>query len=285
LDKKEKKDQFIIAYLPNLDKTESIINNAICFAKMLNKGLILLHISDKLYTDLNSTQAEKRLKELNSNITDISFHSYCAIEGKTQEILYNIPKLLSGVLLVTATDNNSITKKERKLADEPNTLLSNLYTSRIAYFIVPQNQISPIPFDKVILTIDNMRESKEKVLWASYFGRFANSDIIVYYHNYKDEFYRQQLHYNIKFVMKMFDNFKLKYKLNLSSDMKTYVDYQAINLAEKENAGLVICQTTKNKDWINKWFIGIKEKKTINNNKNIPILFINPREDLFILCE
>ncbi|MFA6200175.1 MAG: hypothetical protein WC679_07230 [Bacteroidales bacterium] len=285
MDKKEKKDQFVIAYLPNLDKTESIISNAICFAKMLNKGLILLHISDQLYTDVNSNQAEKRLQELDSKITDISFHSYCAIEGKTQEILYSIPKLLSGVLLVTATDNNSIAKKKKKLADEPNTLLNNLYTSRIAYFIVPQNQISPIPFDKVILTIDNMRESKEKVLWASYFGRFANSDIIVYYHNYKDEFYRQQLHYNIKFVMKMFDNFKLKYKLNLSSDMKTYVDYQAIDYAEKENAGLVICQTTKNKDWINKWFIGVKELKTINNNKNIPILFINPREDLFILCE
>lgn len=285
MDKKEKKDQFIIAYLPNLNKTESIIINAICFAKMLNKGLILLHISDTSYTGISSEQAEKRLQELNSKITDISFHSYCAIEGKTQEILYSIPELLSGVLLVTATNKDSIANKKTKLADEPNILLNNLYTSRIAYFIVPQNQINPLPFDKVILTIDNMRESKEKVLWASYFGRFANSDLIVYYHNYKDEFYRQQLHYNIKFVMRMFDNFKLKYKLNLSSDSKTYVDYQAIDYAEKENAGLVICQTTKNKDWINKWFIGIKEIKTINNNKNIPILFVNPREDLFILCE
>jgi len=284
LDKKEIKDQFIIAYLPNLDKVDSIINNAVCLAKMLDKGLILLHISDSLYTKVNTLQAEKRLQELNSNIKDISFHSYCAIEGKTQEILYSIPELLSGVLLVSAIDKNVTKNSKQKYANEPKTLLKNLYTSRIAYFIVPQNQINPLPFDKVILTIDNMRESKEKVLWASYFGRFANSDIIVYYHNYKDEFFRQQLHYNIKFVMRMFDNLKLKYKLNLSPDSKTFVDYQAIDYAKKENAGLVICQTTKNKDWTN-IFLGIKEEKTIANNQDMPILFVNPREDLFVLCE
>ena len=116
MDKKEKKDQFIIAYLPDLEKVDSIINNAVCLAKMLDKGLILLHISDIAYTKVNTIEAEKRLQELNGKIKEINFHSYCAIEGKTQEILYNIPELLSGVLLVSAIDKN-VTKNSKQKYD------------------------------------------------------------------------------------------------------------------------------------------------------------------------
>ncbi|MCK9163369.1 MAG: hypothetical protein WCR29_00785 [Bacteroidales bacterium] len=281
---KEKKDQFIIAYLTDLDKTEAIINNAICFAKMLDKGLILLHISDKEYTNTKTEEAEEKLKELASNIVEIPFCSYLAIEGKSKLILHKISELLSGVLLVTSSNSDKPQNKKQKLANYPKELFKNLYESRVAYFIVDQNQKEPLSFDKAILTINNMRESKEKVLWGSYFGRFSESEIIVYYHNYKDEFHRHQLHYNIKFLMKMFDNFKINYKLKLSSNPKTYVDYQAIDYAREIGAGLVICQTTKDKDWTNSIF-GLKELKTIENNLDIPILFVNPRNDLFILCE
>ncbi len=283
-EKKEVKDQFIIAYLPDLDNTQTIIDNAICFAKMLNKGLILLYISDKAYKCVSLTDAEILLKELSSKITGIGFHSYCAIEGQTKDIINKIPHLLSGVLLVSATEDKTNAKVKEKLASNPDIMLKNLYTSRIAYFISSQNLNSNLPFNKVVMTIDNMRESKEKVLWGSYFGRFANSEVIVYYHNYKDEFYRHQLHYNIKFVMRMFDNFKIKYNLHLSSDSKTFVDYQAIDYAKENNADLIICQTTKNKSWVEELFT-LKERKVINNSQQVPVLFVNPREDLFILCE
>lgn len=281
---KEKKDQFIIAYLIDLDKTQAIINNAICFAKMLDKGLILLHISDKEYTNTTTEEAEKKLKELSSQTTEIPFCSYLAIEGKSKEILHKISELLSGVLLVTSSNSEKPENKKQKLANYPKELFKNLYESRVAYFIIDQNQAHPLALEKAILTINNMRESKEKVLWGSYFGRFASSEIVVYYHNYKDEFHRHQLHYNIKFLMKMFDGFKINYRLNLSSNPKTFVDYQAMDYAREIGAGLVICQTTKDKDWTNKIF-GLKETKILEGNLDIPILFVNPRNDLFILCE
>lgn len=280
---KEKKDQFIIAYITDFENTDAIIKNSICFAKMLNKGLILLHISDKQYTDLSVEQSEIKLQELNSKITEIPFHSYCAIEGKSKEIINKIPNLISGVLIVTSS-NTDIVDKKQKQANSPKTLLNNLYESRAAYFIVPQSQPQTLEFEKIILTINNMRESKEKVLWGSYFGRFAKSEIIVFYHTYRDEFHRHQLHYNIKFLMKMFDNFNLNYKLHLSPTQKPFVDHQAIDYAIENNASLIICQTTKNKDWTNLIF-KTKELETLENNKNIPILFVNPRNDLLILCD
>lgn len=277
--KKEIKDQFVIAYLTDLENTKAIIDNSITFAKLLDKGLILLHISDPKYNNISTKEAELKLQSINSSITEVSFHSYCAIEGSTREILNNIPHFLSGVLLITSVDTNSKNK-----ANSPKILLDNLYTSRIAYFVDNIENTNPLNFDNIILTLENFRESKEKVLWASYFGRFVNSEITIYYHKYKDEYFQKQLKFNIAFAAKMFKNFSLNYNYFDSENTKTFVDHQAIQFAKEENASLVICQTTKNKDWTNTLF-GLNEYKTIQNKENIPILFVNPREDLFILCE
>jgi nucleotide-binding universal stress UspA family protein len=55
---KEKKDQFVIAYLADLDNPDTVLTHAVALARMLGKGLILLHISDPRYTDLTPTRQE-----------------------------------------------------------------------------------------------------------------------------------------------------------------------------------------------------------------------------------
>ena len=67
---KEKKDQFVIAYLNNLDFAKTCIEHSVQIAKILNKGLILLHIYDPLLTKVGVDEAESKLKELNSQITE-----------------------------------------------------------------------------------------------------------------------------------------------------------------------------------------------------------------------
>ena len=47
---KEKKDQFVIAYLNNLDFAETCIEHSVQIAKILNKGVILVDINDPLPT-------------------------------------------------------------------------------------------------------------------------------------------------------------------------------------------------------------------------------------------
>lgn len=277
-EKKEKKDQFIIAYLTDLENTKPIIDSAIAFSKLLDKGLILLFISDKKFNNISSQEAEKKLKELNQTI-ELNFHSYCAIEGNTKEIIESLPHLLSGVLIIS-----SVNKTDKTKANHYNNILKNFYASRIAYLVIEENFDSIINFNSIILSLENFRESKEKVLWASYFGRFAGSELTLFYHNYKDEFFHRQLRLNIAFAKKMFSNFSLNFNYFESKDTKTFVDHQAILFAKEEGYDLIICQTTKNRNWTNK-LLGLRERKTIIDNYNIPILFVNPREDLFILCE
>jgi len=47
---------------------------------------------------------------------------------------------------------------------------------------------------------------------------------------------------------------------------------------------LLIAVTTKEKDGL-EFFVGVQEQRTIVNRERIPILFLNPREDLYVLCD
>jgi hypothetical protein len=62
------------------------------------------------------------------------------------------------------------------------------------------------------------------------------------------------------------------------------LDLQALDYAEKENYGVVICQTTKDKSFFD-MIKGLEEVKVLKKLKDRPILFLNPRDDLFVLCE
>ena len=277
---KEKKDQFVIAYLNNLDFAETCIEHSVQIAKILNKGLILLHIYDPLLTGVSVDEAERKLKELNSQISETQLHSYISLKGETKEVIGKLGQLLNAVVIVSSI-NTEETKKNK--ADNPITLLKNMETSRVAYMICNQKR-SIVDYSKVLLPLNNARESKEKTLWASYFARFFQSEITLFYRTYKDSLYQKQLNLNLAFARKMLGQFNIIPSNHKSEDRKKLLDLQALDYADKENYGVIICQTTKDKSLFDR-IKGLEEEKVLKNLKDKPILFLNPRDDLFVLCE
>lgn len=279
-DNKEKKDQFVIAYLNNLDFAETCIEHSVQIAKILNKGLILLHIYDPLLTGVGVDEAERKLKELNSQISETQMHSYISLKGETKEVIGKLGQLLNAVVIVSSI-NTEETKKNK--ADNPITLLKNMEPSRVAYMICNQKR-SIVDYSKVLLPLNNARESKEKTLWASYFARFFQSEITLFYRTYKDSLYQKQLNLNLAFARKMLGQFNIIPSNHKSEDIKKLLDLQALDYADKENYGVIICQTTKDKSLFDR-IKGLEEEKVLKNLKDKPILFLNPRDDLFVLCE
>lgn len=277
--KGEYRDQFIIAYLTNLDDTNTTILWATQFSIMLKKGLILLFVCDKKYTDISIDNAQDKLKQINDSISLSYIHSYCAINGKTKDIIHNVGDLLNGVMIVSQVDSSNNSSSN---PSSINNITKNFYTSRLAYFLFsPKYSIKP--FDDVILSMNALKEAKEKVLWASYFGRFANSRIVIFYHRYKDVYLQKQLNLNIGFARKMFRKFNIQ-TLNAHTLSRKDLDSQAMSYAKQNSSSLCIFQTTKNKSII-ELFTGLPEKKAMKKLQYSPILFLNPRDDLFIMCE
>ena len=280
MENKQKKDQFVIAYIVSFESKHPCVDYAVQLARILGKGLILLYISDPSARSLSTSEAEVKLKELNKSLPEDLFHSYAALSGAREKVLNAVGELLNAVLLVSDCNPE---EKDKHSPLYPQTQLDSLASSRVAYLLCPPES-KPSNYDKVVLTLNNASESKEKALWASYFGRFANSQIVLYYRRYKDEYHQKQLNLNIAFARKIFEQFKIPLITLHSENTKTQLDIQASDYAKENNCSLVICQTTKNKSFADR-LLGLDEVRVLKNMKKTPVLFLNPRNDLFILCE
>lgn len=278
--KGEYRDQFVIAYITNFENCEDIVLWAKRFCTILSKGLILLHISDKKYTEITTTQAQEKLKQINNNLEVAYFHSYVALKGNTKQVINNLGDLLNGVMIITKLDND-ITDNNNPLNIK--NLLSDFETSRLAYFVFKSWQENN-NFGNVVFSVNADKRCKEKTLWASYFGRFANSLTHIFYRRYKDEYLQKQLNLNIGFLRRMFRNFDLS-TLNVhSEDYTNKLDVVALSYAKQFNDSICIFQTTKTKSYV-EFFTGLPEKKVLLAMDDIPVLFLNQRDDLFVMCE
>lgn len=277
--KGEYRDQFVIAYITNLEDCNEVIDWSKKFCTLLNKGLILLHISDTKYTQVTTAQAQERLKQINDALNLPYIHSYAALNGKTKDIINTLGDLLNGVMIVTKSDKSA----DKTNPIHYNNIIKDFYTSRIAYFVFNDYKVDNC-FKNTVLSMNAMKECKEKILWASYFGRFAHSVTHIYYHRYRDEYLQRQLNLNIGFLRKMFRKFSIE-TLNVHSlDRKTKLDVQALDYAERNNCDICIFQTTKNKSYI-EFFSGLPERMVLQKLESVPVLFLNQRDDLFVMCE
>ncbi len=275
----EYRDQFVIAYIYDTEDYQDVVRWSIKFSNLLKKGLILLYICDEKYTNLSTSTAQNKLQTINKEIQLPYTHSYAVLKGKTKDIINNLGDLLSAVMIVT----KSYRENNRDLPIYYNNIIDNFASSRIAYFVFDTYR-EDNNFKNIVLSMNALKECKEKILWASYFGRFANSITHIYYHRYRDEYLQKQLNLNIGFLRKMFRKFALQTHNAHSLDRRTKLDMQAMRYAKQNNYDLCIFQTTKNKSFI-EFFTGLSERMVLRNQQNIPVLFLNQRDDLFVMCE
>lgn len=277
--KGEYRDQFVIAYITSFDNYNEVVLWSLKFCNMLQKGLILLYICDSKYNSISPDEAKMQLEKINSNIKLRYIHSYAALSGKTKDIIHNLGDILNGVMIVTHI--HQITNKKDPISI-PN-IINNFYSSRLAYFVFKDYK-EDNNFKNSVVSINAMKECKEKILWASYFGRFADSITHIYYHRYRDEYLQKQLNLNIGFLRRMFRKFGIETINAHSLDRHTKLDVQTMYYAQNNDCDICIFQTTKNKSYI-EFFSGLPEKKVLQMMQSIPVLFLNQRDDLFVMCE
>jgi len=284
-EKKEKKDQFVIAYISDFNRCTATLTYALFMAKMVKKGLILLHISDRRYTDIKPDEAEQQLRIIQQNAAKEANAetpiSYAALRGNTKEILTSLPTLLNAVAVVTQVDSHAAYRSPMHRRQ----LLNNFSECKTAFLIVQAPLPSGRPaFSNIALSVDFKKESKDKYIWTSYFARFNSSTIHTLYYDYKDEFLKNKWYSNMKFLYKFFNSLNLTFQPHIIPSVSTYTDINALRYAAQQGYDLLISVTTKERDAI-EFFIGTQEQRLIINSEQMPILFLNPREDLYVLCD
>lgn len=134
-------------------------------------------------------------------------------------------------------------------------------------------------YKNILLTLDIERQNKEKALWAGYFSRFYGSVIHILYPEYKDEGLAKLVRDNVDFVEKLYENLEISYdKYPVSS--QGYLDAYA--LTDTHESGALVIMMTRYYTLADV-LTGPRERKIIGKT-GLPVLCINQRDDLYVLC-
>ncbi len=154
-------------------------------------------------------------------------------------------------------------------------------SSRFPVITITEDYRDATPYKHVLLSLDIERQNKEKALWAGYFSRFYGSIVKIFYPEYKDEGLSKAVNDNVAFVEKLYANLDISYEKH-TAQSQSYFDQYAIENGERFEAGAAVIMMTKYYTLADV-ITGPRERKIIGRSK-IPVLCINQRDDLYVLC-
>jgi hypothetical protein len=165
--------------------------------------------------------------------------------------------------------------------------------SRIPVLTVGNVEPKENDYQQVVLPLDVNCQEKELVLWATYFPKKKKKNcphipkeelsIHIIYNEYKDELLQKKVQNNIDFVIKMFNNLDVPYALHPFSKIDNIHTF-GLRFAEKLGNSVMLFLMTEHFSLIDLIF-GPVENRILGNKENIPILCLNAREDIFVLCQ
>lgn len=136
-------------------------------------------------------------------------------------------------------------------------------------------------YKNILLPLDIERQNKEKALWAGYFSRFYGSIVHILYPEYRDEGLAKSVGDNVAFVEKLYSNLDINYEKH-ATKAQNHLDAFALEYATQVGAGASVIMMTKYYTLAD-LVTGPRERKIIGN-ANVPLLCINQRDDLYVLC-
>lgn len=268
---KNKNWNILIPYFGN-ELSDVALQEGIALTKVFRAGIVLFRA--------NALPDEKKeLAILTDNIKtkyNISVESYVP-EGPFEDLLFALARKTESILILIGHD-----KKQTSLNMGIGKTVRRLKKSRTPFMMVPR-AMHTRNFKDIAYVMGYQKQEKEKILWASYFGRLYESTIHIIVPKANDQFFKIGINGNMGAMKKLYDNIEVKYNYVPMAFNIHKIYNAAIQYSKEKNIGAMLTLTTLKLD-IFDIFGGSLEKKLICNNENIPVLCINPRDDLYVLC-
>lgn len=235
---------------------------ALIFAAGFEKEISILILEDEI-----SKGFQSKLNEI--KVTTPIHITATACEGKLRDLLDLSERTETPMIFF------EISKKG--VYSHAMTIFKALKELRIP-FILLKEEMKKLDFSKIIVPVGYLVEEKEKAPYSSNLGRFLQSEILLL--QAKD--YGSKTPKNTAAISKLYDSFKLNYSIELAKKDSFKVEAEAIKKAKENNAGMVIISNSREYG-LDDMVFGPKEYR-IFKKSTVPLMCINPRKDLYVLC-
>jgi len=238
-------------------------------AKILLQSASMLAIQlGKTFGVLSFVDADELITVKENELNEFLSDTQITVRNSKSNTLSSVcEEVEASFLFIQMTDVRSIRK-----------LLNDCRDLRIPYLFY-KDSFGSLDLKKVILPIGFLEEELEKAQFAAAFGRFCNSEIKMLLAND----YGSKAATNAAKMKDLFDKFDFKYKLEKAIKDSFKVEAESIQVAEKEQAGMIIVSASRDYG-LDDILFGPKEYHVVKKS-NVPVLLVNPRGDLYALCD
>ena len=221
-------------------------------------------------------------------------------KAQVQEQLTNASSRLQanlpGILLSTLLLQGSLLENMAKVVDSYNAVLIVLHQSAVktglkafrestvAFLFVNGSVPEFLRYKNILVPVDCRKASKEASLWPSYLGRFNQSVVNLVYSKETDPDQEKILKNNLSFIQKFFSNLNVRHRLIAGESSSWGIFNETLNNAPLWNGDVMSFAGSTYISLID-LIIGLPEEKIVRKAGNLPILIINPRKDVCILCD
>jgi len=259
----------------------------LCILELLNlsmKNVIAVFTDDTPYGQAALVHAQKLAQIFDTELNVFSLHK--KIDLHTVFVGAEDGKTLCFVMPVGQSKENTffnVTNAKKWIKK-----------SRVPVITVGQNypNNNNNEYQQIILPLDINCQEKELALWASYFPAYSQQNrpfipkedttIHIIYNQYKDVLLRNKVQNNVDFVIKLFDNLEVSYKLHSFTKINN-IHIFGLEFAKKIKNSALLYLMPKYSSLIDIFF-GSVSSSLLKGKDGVPVIYLNAREDNFMLC-
>lgn len=266
-------NQRIMVYCDFSDSMNHAIAHGLRISQIFKKELCLFHPYPSRQRDAKlaaQTALGILIRKFKEDFPALTISSL-TLKGSLVQTIDRVAEEYDAIMMILPTQNLK-------------PKIQALQSSQIPFLFVGDSNAVSLRYDRVLLPVDYRKVMKDTSLWASYFGRFNQSAIEVFCSREHNEENRVMVKKNRKFIE------QLLYKLQVDVEFKDAekggfgLPIEALNRAKDEAYNLMIIPASQHVSLLDLLF-GLPETKLLRQAGNIPVLCINPKRDMYILCD
>lgn len=266
----ENKEKIVVVTWDFTEVSTYALAHAERYATVSGAKIHCLHIANtKQENDALQLQLEKETKQAASN-KELKIEAIVK-HGKIFSTINEYAESVKAELVVMGTHGRIGVQKIFG-----SKALKVIVGSQIPFLTVQRKPVND--FKELVLPFDSNMEGREKMKWVVYFANKYKLKVRILKKISSIKDIQKVINNNIAFAKRILVENDIPFEIDIETNMKDFPE-ETIAFAERISAGLIMVMTTKNIGLADYMF-GADEQKIIANKSEIPVICINPREDL-----
>ena len=270
----EKVDKELLVTYDFTPVSENALAHALRISKYTDSPIRLLHVIEEgSELEQKKEEAESKLKLTCENFTEKNGVNL-GYEILVGTIFNTIAKYASDKEARMVIMGTHGVKGMQKFTGS--WALKVLIKSKVPFLVVQDKPSDKHRFTDIVFPVDFKAETREKLYWAIYLGKYFNSRIHVFKPPTTDKSLVRMINTNLNFATRYLIQNNIAYQIHVGKKSGNFAK-ETIAFSQEINADLILITTTKSVHMTD-FMLGLPEQEIINNSAKIPVMAVNPRE-------